>query len=202
MTRSQYTTCKKSILKIVFVILASALISGAAYGSWKIFGKSESASVIEEPTTELNVLEPITSPEPNVTADWKAYRNEEYGYEIRYPKDWEILHKGYYKREIPYEVSFAPKGLRDLYAAPIAILIHSEDLKSASRASGHEEVQYEEEVIINGLISKSQIRTGPDGEFGVIFVPREEKLTYELRYNNLEFKNTFYQMLSTFKFIK
>lgn len=31
----------------------------------------------------------LTPPPKDETADWKTYRNEEYGYEIKYPKDWE-----------------------------------------------------------------------------------------------------------------
>lgn len=40
--------------------------------------------------------------EPTDTSDWKTYRNEEYGFEVKYPRDWEIfemLDKQKYGRE-------------------------------------------------------------------------------------------------------
>jgi len=33
-------------------------------------------------------------PTEDETADWKTYRNEEYGYEIKYPEDWQLVQPG------------------------------------------------------------------------------------------------------------
>lgn len=81
MPNLQYSnpTPKKPVLKVALAILALTLISGAAYGSWKILGGL--APVTGEPATE-----PIARPEPDVTTDWKVYRNEKYRYEIKYPE--------------------------------------------------------------------------------------------------------------------
>ena len=41
--------------------------------------------------TEMNPpLLLTTSPTPNETAEWKTYRNEEYGFEFQYPTDWNV----------------------------------------------------------------------------------------------------------------
>ena len=78
------------ILKIIIVVSVLVLISGAAYGTWKIFSKPKPPSGTEEPTIELTISEPTIQPEPDQTAHWKVYRNKNYNFVIKYPKDWEV----------------------------------------------------------------------------------------------------------------
>lgn len=84
----QYSAPKKVTLKIVIVILALVLISGVAYGGWKILSKPEPA--IKVPITESPTLKPLLQTEPDQTADWKVYTDKKYGYEIKYPPKWAL----------------------------------------------------------------------------------------------------------------
>lgn len=60
---------KRTVIKVVLVVIGLILVSGISYGSWKVFSKSESV-------------------------DWKVYRNEKYKYQIEYPAKWNIDIRG------------------------------------------------------------------------------------------------------------
>ena len=40
------------------------------------------------PVTQTQITQPATQPVVDETANWQTYTNEEYGFEIRIPKDW------------------------------------------------------------------------------------------------------------------
>lgn len=90
MPNLQYSnaTPKKPVLKIALAILVLALTSGAGYGAWKLFNKSEPTFLSKEPITEPTTPESTIQPEPDQMTDWKVYKNEEYRFEVKYPKDW------------------------------------------------------------------------------------------------------------------
>ncbi len=54
----------------ILIIILVAVIACAGILAWQYFGIPEKRET------------------GNETADWKTYRNEEYGYELKYPKDW------------------------------------------------------------------------------------------------------------------
>ena len=72
-----------SVILILVILIAVALIitGGTRYYSYKTF--QELKEVVKEPET--------VRPEQVIdeTADWETYRNEEYGYQIKCPPDWE-----------------------------------------------------------------------------------------------------------------
>lgn len=53
----------------------------------------------ELPQEEKEVSEEATTTEPIDTSDWKTYRNEEYGFEVKYPSDWKYRDWKYRERK-------------------------------------------------------------------------------------------------------
>lgn len=63
---------------IVIILVLALIVGGGIFGYWKKVGREE-----------VKILE-IKMPEKvieNETADWKTYKNEQYGFEINYPND-------------------------------------------------------------------------------------------------------------------
>jgi len=188
-----FITQEKTNWKFLFIVVFIALIAG---GSILWLGMRQDF-YYETPgvTIHKKVL--------NETADWQTYRNQEYGFEVKYFSQWEIMHEGYYNEKAPYEVSFAPKNLEGPYAAPISILIKTQNSEEICYASAGGILISKSEITIDNIKSQQAIcGDGPEGGFGVISIPLKNNLIYELRYNNTEWEEVFNQMLSTFRFIK
>ena len=86
---------KSSVALIVILIALGIVLVGG--GIWYVSSKSsniQSSSTSNLPisnTTTSAATSTNVSPASNETANWKTYQNEEYGFEIKYPNDWEIV---------------------------------------------------------------------------------------------------------------
>ena len=88
---------QKSFAPIALIIILVILAGG---GYFLLSQKSKVESQKEEAKIEQNVVAETQEQTPTAkvesqavmeeTADWKTYRNEEYGFEFRYPQNWEV----------------------------------------------------------------------------------------------------------------
>lgn len=111
---------------LLFLLLASVL-SAAAYGGYW-YGKSSSKPEPRKPI----VRDKSTSPSPQVpseqAADWKTYKNEEYLYEIKYPKSWKVsetvneedANKGIANKTIKISDPKEPDNMFSIYVTNVA----------------------------------------------------------------------------------
>jgi len=84
---------------IIILLILAVLVGGGILGYIKFF-KKEIISV-----TQIKKPEKVLKDE---TANWKTYRNEEYGFEIKYPKDWDWT---IIKEVRNYPIMFGPEDI-------------------------------------------------------------------------------------------
>jgi hypothetical protein len=76
--------------KIGILVILIVLISGGIL-IWQYPKTSKQAELLEKKAIE----QPVKTPEQPVkdeTADWKIYKNEEFGYKINYPDNWRVAY--------------------------------------------------------------------------------------------------------------
>ena len=86
------------LVGLLIAVLLIALLSGGVFYGYKggLFGGGTASSTIIGPIDaakkakdllEKNNQEVVQEVSTSSTADWRTYRNEEYGFEFKYPKD-------------------------------------------------------------------------------------------------------------------
>ena len=66
-------------------VLVGLVIAGGAFGYY-VWQKGGLFTALPMPTVSST---PTVTPDP--TANWQIYRNDEFGFEFRYPKNWELF---------------------------------------------------------------------------------------------------------------
>ncbi|OHB10858.1 MAG: hypothetical protein A3H60_01880 [Candidatus Zambryskibacteria bacterium RIFCSPLOWO2_02_FULL_44_12b] len=74
---------QKHWTKTILIIVVIVIIGGGIYGYTSYLSKEgDGVQEIQESVTDTSTSS------PTLTTSWQNYRNEEYGFEFRYPKDW------------------------------------------------------------------------------------------------------------------
>lgn len=170
-------------IAIIIVIVLALLVGGIVV--WQYYGmpKEEEETPEELPTDE--------------TADWKTYRSEYYGIEIKYPKEWSVIESEVYDNYIV---------LMNNNDSSQQIMI----LKSSGPPpeTMDMEILEIEDVMVGGVTTKRELFRGRfennrDKYYLRVFIP-EKNLFYHADFNESNFKefsSIYDKILSTFKFI-
>lgn len=73
----------------VAAIVAVLLTVSLALGAYQL-GKSQTSPVTSSNPAVVPQATPPATPTPDPTAGWKTYTNEEFGFQIKYPSDWQL----------------------------------------------------------------------------------------------------------------
>lgn len=182
--------------KIISLLIVVGLIIGGVF-AYIYFSKSQN------PMTNVQSNSNIQNPNTE-TADWKTYRNNEYGFEFKYPKEWAI----------------AEERGEDYFL----VLIGKQEPIEVSGIFAFSVRQKTEEEYLNSLKSArfyitSKSNTVVDNKNAIFYTLKRTDAPLEMQWRSIviakynaivefsmgateEHDNIFYQTLSTFKFTK
>jgi len=184
--------------KMMLVIFGAVMITLIGLGGYVLGTKNTQAPVAN------NVISQ-PSPTPDPTANWKTYANSQFTF--KYPLDWKIS-KGDFTILLPIEEYRLPSNLRkEMYPgekySPITITF---DKFIADKADSTKEIT-KNDIIISGIRTTEHTRryliatnNYPSGNEEITVPLEHEGKSYVLRLHNIQYKNVFDQILSTFKF--
>jgi uncharacterized protein YxeA len=89
---------KKVIIGIIAVVII--LVAGVVFWRW---GNMKKADVIKQSPSQQQIAsekkDQNTKESEINTSDWKTYRSEQYGFEVKYPPEWNVSEKVLMKKE-------------------------------------------------------------------------------------------------------
>ncbi|MFA6215152.1 MAG: hypothetical protein WC768_01115 [Patescibacteria group bacterium] len=102
----------------VITLLASLSLAVSACGKKPVPVANTNLDVNQAVNQNLNTNIATTTEEIDIS-DWKTYRNEEYGFEFKYPEDWKIQEKFFQTNELfvlkgESRLAILPNGELDL----------------------------------------------------------------------------------------
>jgi len=151
---------------------------------------------------------------PADIANWQTYRNEEYRFEVRYPKDWylddrlSIVHLSNYKNANSFNPGNMPDDLESIFIETKTV--ESDLSLDGFRPSSDEIIQlvkFEKFVTNQGVEGRRVVNYYNDHPVGyhtyIFFLSNEGvKIIFSLGVRSEDIQDIFNQILSTFNFIE
>ncbi len=193
-----------------YLIATVLILVAVGLGSWVWRNQIPKLYPTPTPTIDQQPAGSSSVPIPDTTADWQTYRNEEYGFEFKYPNDWqstEFLDLGWTE----FGVSFDPNkiNLGSEYLGKVMFQVQ----KNPPNLSDYNNGDYlvEDILISDKKAVKVTPRKAPKQDFRdpyttiFVFSELDDGQPFMLALDNSLIesdKKIFEQILSTFKFIK
>ena len=185
----------KLILAVVLIVCIGAVMGLMGYALTKKQTRVEAPEV----KTPDEIIE-------DEIADWQTYRNEEFGFEIKYPEEW-----NYNGGPLPYMFYFGESG--GIYDHQVGIKVEEDsslekfykdvhqnckktfvDSKEGLKCEGRNWVETERGVEANYFVNYIYVEIESNGKFYLFSVFASDKFLDRIK--------NFNQMLSSFKFIE
>ncbi len=198
----------------ILIIVLAAIIAGAGIFAYQYYWMPEEKYIERPPLVKDEI------------ANWKTYTNEEYGFEIKYPKDWTTKEKtGEYtdafKKFYRFDI-FYPEDINnaEIYGnVAVAVYDYYDDSNNDKffdkeinlLKAGYSDGIIEEitEDSLNGLKATRyyQIDKAKSMDISELFIDREIQRVYKIWIWAIDFDKEVYQeqtklILSTFRFLE
>jgi hypothetical protein len=214
---------RSSFLQFLLISVVILIMTGLGYAGWKFKGKKEIKS--EPILITLPTLEETDKPEeekPEVSeidiSDWKTYRNEEFEFEVKYPKNFRLYSPNEQFSSITsYDMFDLKYEKGNMEGLKLQIIINQQKQTTVQKVFEllGQETEFGESIFFKEKLENYVIfrnikwHTDQKGILGGIFLPSHA--IYDPTYGSLvvfniwdpsrKFNETINQILSTFKFL-
>ena len=188
---------------IVFLIVLVGLLG--SFEIYKLYISPENQNNIQTTETQTAFLD-TSATSTSLTASWQTYRNEEYGFEVKYPGDWQIAPQNPTLSHVlkmvggelvnggDYTITLTYNLYIDAYNGNVVSnLTKSFADKKIVKIAGIEAIRSSYKTSVPRPVNELFVETA-------VFYYRDK--TFEIYFTTNGNTKPFDQILSTFKFIK
>ncbi|HBP00767.1 MAG TPA: hypothetical protein DD454_00925 [Candidatus Moranbacteria bacterium] len=212
---------KKGNVAVIALIVAVVAVSAGVIG-YMFAKKTQAPEIVKDPAGPPSPKTELAQP-ADETADWQTYRNEEYGFEFKYPINWMLSEDKGNNFDLPIVDIVSPetqeliKDRKIPYVSDLSIYYYpSVADESENKLNGLGATTVDELIERNTLITKigsteiggipaTDVVWGGESLYYTILVERNSHL-YKLWFGNINTKDKLTlvenNILSTFKFTK
>lgn len=179
---------KQGLALLVWIIIVAVLLGGGYVGYRKY----------QRPTTD-NQPTNVEATKVDI-GDWQTYRNDDYGFEFRYPPTW--YYSGGSRGDTQYLICLNPTGTSGDCTGLLSVnwdISLQERYSSMKSMLMKDYLVTESEILVDGVKGRLLTIDSPKGYGKSVFWEKEYLFNFKMSSRN---EILFDQILSTFKFTK